>query len=204
MRGERRQGRRDECVPSSGRRQADHRRLLLHLGAAADDGSAGVAAEALELDLDLAPEQRRELGVVDRIVHVREHQVLPDEHSELIARRVEHVVLVDAGARHADHVEPRVAQLDEPLPDAVRWRSECHGVDRRPERAAAEDGNAGDRERQAVVAGTVDARVDRAEANAPVSDADATSVVEHELDVDGVEGRVAVRVRQPGRGTRHP
>ena len=56
---------------------------------------------------------RAELGIPDRVVHVREHEVLPNQEAQLVAERVEVVALVGHRAADAHHVRAGIAQLGE-------------------------------------------------------------------------------------------
>ena len=91
--------------------EPEHRRLLLHLAVAAEHREARPSGDRRRAAR--APRPRpsaAELLVVDRVVQVGEHEVLPDEDPELVAEVVEVGRLVGAGAGDADHVHPRVAR----------------------------------------------------------------------------------------------
>ena len=58
---------------------------------------------------DLIRDRGLEGFVVDRVVHVREREVLPDSDPELVTEVEERLRPVRRDARHADHVHPCVA-----------------------------------------------------------------------------------------------
>ena len=58
--------------------------------------------------------------VAGRIIHVREHEVLPDEQPEFVARVEECIVLVDRAAIYPQHVQPGGLDLRESGVDRLR------------------------------------------------------------------------------------
>ena len=85
-------------------------------------------------------------GSARRIVHVGEHEVLPDENAELVAQIVEGVGLVHHGAADAQHVHARVSQALERGTVAGEVGIETGEVEWSPAHAAAEHGDAIDDE----------------------------------------------------------
>ena len=76
--------------------EAQHRDLLLDLAVAADHGGARPRGECAEDLGDLTLDERSERVVRERVVQVREQQVLPDEDPQLVAQIVELGRLVEA------------------------------------------------------------------------------------------------------------
>ncbi len=142
-------------------------------------------------------------GVVgERVVHAREHEVLPDQDAQLVAQVVERVLLVGADAGHAQHVHARVADGEDGRPQVVDRRREPDDVERGPQRAPGEDRHAVDVQGQAVALDVVV----RGRPGGDLAEADAAGVddrpgcrtvrsVDDEPDVVG--RRVAVGVRPP-------
>jgi hypothetical protein len=81
---DRRQPNLPEFVAAEGRLQTEHRRLLLDLGIATQDGEARPSRQ-LGHDVRRLPlDASYEAGIGQRVVEVGEHQVLPDENPELV------------------------------------------------------------------------------------------------------------------------
>ena len=127
------------------RADPEHRRLLLVLGRAADHGRRRVRPEPDALVRDLDAHVLDEVGVGERVVEGREHQVLPHQQPQLVAAVVEVVGLVRRDAGHADHVQSQ--------PDRLVERSQ---VARRPHGSAAEHPDAVDPEVQGVLGPVLD------------------------------------------------
>ena len=101
----------NSALRQGSRGSAEHRRLLLDLAAAAvarrrRDGGCSRASCCAPRRRPL----RANAASSDRVVHVGEHEVLPDEDAELVAGVVERVGLVDHGAADAQHVHAGVAR----------------------------------------------------------------------------------------------
>ena len=75
--------------------QAEHRRPAARSRCCRRRRPGSAAGEPLEEGVDLAATRRAELGVRERVVEVREREVLPDEDPELVAQVVEPAVLVE-------------------------------------------------------------------------------------------------------------
>ena len=127
-------------------------------------------------------------GVILRIVHVGEHEVLPHEDAELVAQIVEVVALVDHGAADAQNVHAGLSRLRQRRGVRGPIGAERERVERRPAGAATEDGHAVDAQLELVVADDL-AQADRTELD---SSTDVT-----DLEAHLVARRLAVRVRPP-------
>ncbi len=133
----------------------------------------------------------RERGIVERVIEVRETEVLPHQQPEPIARRVERVGLVGHRAADADHVETGVAGEPEQVAigRVVRVQRERRGA--APACAAREHGHAVDAQSEPLAVGAgID--LDRAKtrrAERPARSAD--------MQRDLVERRFAMRMRPP-------
>ena len=90
-----------------------HRGLLRDLAAAAQHRKRRRGAATREELARFAIDVGRERGIVERVIEVRETEVLPHQQPEPIARRVECVGLVGHRAADADHVEAGVAREPE-------------------------------------------------------------------------------------------
>ena len=120
-------------------RRTHHGCLLFDLAVPAKESQARGGLGAIEELAGLALHGGDEPRVVARVVHVGERVVLPHDDSELVARVVERVVLVEERPADADHVHPRRA-------DGLQRRSvgfgasgQRHCVDGRPAGPAQED-----------------------------------------------------------------
>ena len=150
--------RRNSALLEQCRRQSKHRRLLLDLAVAADDGQRWTPLQTLKQlpRFDRRP-PAHERVVRRRIVHAGEHEVLPDQDAELVAQVVEEVGLVDHRAADADHVDAGVAQTLERGAIATGIRIESGDIQRSPADTAAEHWNAVDAYAETLAVGvTVD------------------------------------------------
>ena len=125
-----------EQLASAERRiEAEHADLLFDFAVPADDGQARPARDLLERLAELGLDELAKRRHGERVVHVGEHQVLPDEEAQLVAEVVERRRLVDGRAGDADQVQPGIAQSAERLAEVLVGN-------RRPHGAAGEDRHA--------------------------------------------------------------
>ena len=120
-------------------RGAVHGGLLFHLAPPAPRDHAGVRARPSERLAGLGLHLGAEVFVVEWIVHVGEHEVLPDHDPQLVARPVERRVGVDHGPAHADHVAPGIPQALQDGPDRLLGAVQLGRRGRRPARPSAEN-----------------------------------------------------------------
>ena len=195
----------EELAAAERRVEPEHRHLLLDLAVAAEDGEARTAAEPLELGDHLRRGGGTEPLVGEGVVEVREHEVLPDEDSELVAEVVEAVILVARRAGQPEHVHAGGLDPLERRPQVALVGGEGDEVGRHPERAAGENAPTVQMEIEAlaldVVAGCRSRR-ELAEPHPAGLDADRPAdVVDKELDCVQVRG--SVRMRPPARHVGH-
>ncbi len=159
----------------------------------------GREASAAEDLGDLTIDERSERVVGERVIEVREQQVLPDEDPQLVAQIVELGRLVEAGAGDAEHVHAGVAHQLQRRPQVRARCREPDRIDRGPDRAADEDRHAADVDREPVALDVViRARSggQRPEADAPAIDG-RRGVATPDRQPHGMQVRLAVGVRPP-------
>ncbi|EDT40344.1 hypothetical protein BamMEX5DRAFT_3864 [Burkholderia ambifaria MEX-5] len=174
-----------------------HRGLLRDLATAAQHRERRRRTVAREELFGFAIDGVGERAIVERVVEVREHEVLPDQQPEPVAPRMERVGLVGHRAADANHVEAGVARMPEQtaIGRVIRVQRERRGA--APACTAREHAHAihAQPEPVAVVAGV---RFDRAEARRPERPTFGADVQR-----DVVQHRFAVRVRPPAAHVRH-
>ena len=134
-------------------RAAPHRGLLLGLAVAADYRERGMRLPARKLLTRLFLHRSHEAFIAGRVVHVREHEVLPDHQAELVAGLEKGIIFVDHAAVDPQHVQPSRLHLRERSAGRLRRRSRTDDIERRPVRAAAEDRYAVDVQREVAIGG---------------------------------------------------
>jgi hypothetical protein len=112
-----------------------HRVVLV---VAAPEREAGAVAQPAHGGLGLGAHAVAELRV-GRVHAAGEHEVLPDQHAELVAGVVEGLVLVHAAAPDAQHVHVGVDGLDDALAQALRAHAIQQQVLGNPVGAAGEE-----------------------------------------------------------------
>ena len=181
-------------------REAEHRRLLVGLAAAADHGDGRTGLERLQDLRRLEHGRRCERLVVPGIVHAGEHEVLPDEDAQLVAEIVKTIGLVGKRAADANHVHPGFAQLCEGRAIRGRMGGEGCEVQWRPAGTSAEHRNAIDDEAEALAIG-VTSDVDGAEPHA--AEIDGFRIVAGQNESRVVERLCPMRMRPPAVWRRH-
>ena len=169
-----------------------HRRLLLHFAVAADDRHARPPLQSSERLPSFLLDERDEVGLV-RIIHVGEHEIVPEQDAVRIAPVEEGVALVDHGSADAKHVHSARDDLGERSVECGGARVERDGVERRPTGAAAEDGHVVHANGEVVGLGR---QRDGAKADVTQVDVGGTARVA-DAESRRVERRGAVRVREP-------
>ena len=89
-------------------RHAEHGRLLLDFAVAAQNRDAWVPRQSRKLVGRLGLDIGGEVLVLDRVVHVGEHEILPHQDAEFVAEVIEVVALVNHRAADAEHVHARI------------------------------------------------------------------------------------------------
>lgn len=152
----------------------------------ASEGRPQPFEELARLDLDAGDERRILAGVV----HVREHEVLPDEEPELVGEIVEVVRFVRHRSADAQHVHAAVTNLQKGRFAGRARRDESDGIDGRPARPPAEERHVVDAQRE--LAGLCNL----AKPNRPEVNRNGGAVPVHQ-EMEPVERRLSVRVRPP-------
>ena len=151
--------------------QSKHRSLLLDFAAAAEHGDRRPSLDTPKQLTRLVCHRMQERLVRRRVVHVGEHEVLPDENAELIAEIVEGVGLVDHRPADAQHVHAGVSQAFERDAIVVGASIEPSQIERSPAGAATEHREAVHDEAETLAIGvTIDFK--RPEADASEIEAD--------------------------------
>ena len=101
-------------------RHSEHRRLLLDLAAAAIHSNTGMLRESVKLLPRLDGNVLREARVIHRVVHVRKHEVLPNQDSQFIAESVKRIPLISHRATNAHHVHTSITGQCELVPQGLR------------------------------------------------------------------------------------
>ena len=148
--------------------ESEHRRLLVGLAVSADDGQRRAKVQTLERLRHFRRDSAPEDVVLPRIVHAREHQVLPHEEAELVADVVEVLGFVGHRAADADHVHAGIREQTQGVAMLERLGRESCDVQGRPADAATEDRGAVHDQPEPVAVG-VAVEIDRAESDAPRS-----------------------------------
>jgi len=195
----------EQLAAPEGGIEPKHRHLLLDFAVAAQHREAGSAPQAAQDLRGLARHARAELLVLQRIVEVGEHEVLPHEHPQLVAQVVERARLIRAGTGQAQHVHARLARLHYGRAQIVVRRGHRDHVERRPNRSACEHAHPVDVQVEPVALDVVIA----ARPECELAKAHATRVDDRlrgrsaDQHAHVVQGRLAVRVRPPPRNPGH-
>src|SRR6185437_3190818 len=84
-----------------------HRRLLFDLAVAAPYRETGMRGQARELVFRLGVDVRGEIGILDRIIHVGEHEILPYQDAKFITHTIKKIAFIYHGAADPQHVRAR-------------------------------------------------------------------------------------------------
>ena len=125
--------------------QAQHAHLLFDFRIPANDRRAGMARQPRQLGVRFGAHGVAKTGILERIIHVREHHVLPDQQAEFIAEAMKVFAFVNRRARQANQIEAAVAkQLQTLAEDSRVMRSSDSDIGRSPDHAAAKNGSSVD------------------------------------------------------------
>ena len=127
----------------------------------------------------------------DRVVHVGEHEIVPDKNSQLVAEREKILALVDHRAADADHVHVRIARLLQPRTHRRPIAGQRHEIRRAPAGTTREDRLTVHDQRKTLA---VDASIDRERSETDLPEIDLDAI---DFDTDPVKRRRVVRMRPP-------
>ena len=101
----------EEGAAAKRRVEAQHAHLLFDFRISAEDCRSWDDAPAAIARLSASARTvSRKRGILERIIHVREHHVLPDQQAQFIAQAVKVFAFVNRRARHPNQIESAVAK----------------------------------------------------------------------------------------------
>jgi len=171
---------------------------------AAKEGQAGVVPEPLGLVVEFAPDQGAEILAVIWIGRTAEHHVLPDQDAGVVAGFVKSLLLVQAAAPNAQHVDVGQLRLANQRSILLRCHASIDRIGRDPVRPLAKHGHPVNNQAETAALILLAARVqpDLAQADRKRRKSNGPSAMD-QIDCHRIKGLSAHPVGPPDLGVLH-